>query len=93
MKIDNSIAPVTGANRGIGLVFIRELLAGGARKAYAGIRDPDVHEQAFAPITIVQLFLSRAPVVMPASALGLEVRRNQRTSPTAFRASAAPSTD
>jgi NAD(P)-dependent dehydrogenase (short-subunit alcohol dehydrogenase family) len=40
MKIDNAVALVTGANRGIGLAFTRELLARGARKVYAGARDP-----------------------------------------------------
>ena len=35
MKIDNAVALVTGANRGIGLAFTRELLARGARKVYA----------------------------------------------------------
>jgi NAD(P)-dependent dehydrogenase (short-subunit alcohol dehydrogenase family) len=40
MKIDNAIVLVTGANRGIGLAFTRELLARGARKVYAGARDP-----------------------------------------------------
>jgi NAD(P)-dependent dehydrogenase (short-subunit alcohol dehydrogenase family) len=40
MKIENSVALVTGANRGIGLAFARELLARGARKVYAGTRDP-----------------------------------------------------
>ena len=40
MKIENAVAFVTGANRGIGLTFTRELLARGARKVYAGARDP-----------------------------------------------------
>jgi NAD(P)-dependent dehydrogenase (short-subunit alcohol dehydrogenase family) len=40
MKIENSVALVTGSNRGIGLAFTRELLARGARKVYAGARDP-----------------------------------------------------
>src|SRR3982751_6284676 len=40
MKIDNAVAFVTGANRGIGLAFTRALLARGARKVYAGARDP-----------------------------------------------------
>ncbi|RST48064.1 SDR family oxidoreductase [Variovorax sp. DXTD-1] len=40
MKIENSVALVTGANRGIRLVFARELLARGARKVYAGARNP-----------------------------------------------------
>jgi NAD(P)-dependent dehydrogenase (short-subunit alcohol dehydrogenase family) len=40
MKIENAVALVTGANRGIGLAFARELLARGARKVYAAVRDP-----------------------------------------------------
>jgi NAD(P)-dependent dehydrogenase (short-subunit alcohol dehydrogenase family) len=40
MKIDNAVALVTGANRGIGLAFTRALLARGARKVYACARDP-----------------------------------------------------
>lgn len=40
MKIENSVVLVTGANRGIGLVFARELLARGARKVYAAARNP-----------------------------------------------------
>lgn len=40
MKIENAVALVTGANRGIGLAFTRELLARGARKVYAGVRNP-----------------------------------------------------
>lgn len=40
MKVENAVALVTGANRGIGLAFARELLARGARKVYAGVRDP-----------------------------------------------------
>ena len=39
MKIHNAVALVTGANRGIGLAFTRELLARGARKVYAGARN------------------------------------------------------
>lgn len=41
MKIHDSVAFVTGANRGIGLEFARELLAAGARKVYAAARDPN----------------------------------------------------
>jgi len=40
MKLDNATVLVTGANRGIGLAFARAALARGARKVYAGARDP-----------------------------------------------------
>lgn len=40
MKIENSVALVTGANRGIGLAFAQALVARGARKVYAAARDP-----------------------------------------------------
>jgi NAD(P)-dependent dehydrogenase (short-subunit alcohol dehydrogenase family) len=46
MKIENAVVLVTGANRGIGLAFARELLARGARKVYAGARDPATVKQA-----------------------------------------------
>jgi NAD(P)-dependent dehydrogenase (short-subunit alcohol dehydrogenase family) len=41
MKIRDSVAFVTGANRGIGLVFAQQLLAAGARKVYAAARNPE----------------------------------------------------
>ncbi|WP_425064695.1 SDR family oxidoreductase [Reyranella sp.] len=40
MQIKDSVALVTGANRGLGLAFTQALLAGGARKVYAAARDP-----------------------------------------------------
>jgi len=40
MKLQDAIALITGANRGIGLAFAEEALARGARKVYAGIRSP-----------------------------------------------------
>lgn len=40
MKIKDSVAFVTGANRGLGLALVHELLARGASKVYAGVRDP-----------------------------------------------------
>lgn len=39
MKIKDSVAFVTGANRGLGLEFARQLLALGAKKVYAGARN------------------------------------------------------
>jgi NAD(P)-dependent dehydrogenase (short-subunit alcohol dehydrogenase family) len=40
MNIKDSVAFVTGANRGLGLSFIRALKAAGAKKIYAAARDP-----------------------------------------------------
>jgi len=40
MKLDNATVLITGANRGLGLAFAREALVRGARKVYAGARDP-----------------------------------------------------
>ncbi|MFJ2716798.1 SDR family oxidoreductase [Streptomyces sp. NPDC087437] len=40
MEIKGSTALVTGANRGIGHAFARALIARGAGKVYAGVRDP-----------------------------------------------------
>ncbi|MET8769594.1 SDR family oxidoreductase [Streptomyces sp. NPDC004658] len=40
MEIEGSSALVTGANRGIGHAFARALIARGAAKVYAGVRDP-----------------------------------------------------
>jgi NAD(P)-dependent dehydrogenase (short-subunit alcohol dehydrogenase family) len=40
MKLDNAVVLVTGANRGLGEEFARQALALGARKVYAGARDP-----------------------------------------------------
>ena len=58
MKIENSVALITGANRGIGLAFARELLARGARKVYAGARNP-------ATITLAGVHALRLDVTNP----------------------------
>jgi NAD(P)-dependent dehydrogenase (short-subunit alcohol dehydrogenase family) len=41
MEVQGSIALVTGANRGLGKAFAQALLAAGARKVYAGARNPE----------------------------------------------------
>lgn len=38
-RVEGSVVVVTGANRGIGLGFVREALDRGAAKVYAGVRD------------------------------------------------------
>ncbi len=40
MKIEGTVALVTGANRGIGEAIVAELRARGAAKIYAGVRNP-----------------------------------------------------
>lgn len=40
MDIGQSVALVTGGNRGIGEAFVRELIKAGARHVYVGARDP-----------------------------------------------------
>jgi NAD(P)-dependent dehydrogenase (short-subunit alcohol dehydrogenase family) len=41
MRIEDSVAFVSGANRGLGLAFAKELLGRGVKKLYAGARNPD----------------------------------------------------
>ena len=59
MKIQDAVVLVTGANRGIGLAFCRALLARGARKVYAGARDP-------ASVTLPGVHALRLDVNQPA---------------------------
>ncbi|MGZ2746437.1 SDR family oxidoreductase [Burkholderia stagnalis] len=40
MKIEGAVVFVTGANRGLGLHFAQQALERGAKKVYAGARDP-----------------------------------------------------
>jgi NAD(P)-dependent dehydrogenase (short-subunit alcohol dehydrogenase family) len=46
MNIKDSVILITGANRGLGLKLSEELLRAGARKVYAGARDPATVTQA-----------------------------------------------
>jgi len=63
MKIKNSIAFVTGANRGIGKSYVTALLHNGSKKVYAGMRDvgkfekiasewPEEHRGKVVPVAI-----------------------------------------
>jgi NAD(P)-dependent dehydrogenase (short-subunit alcohol dehydrogenase family) len=53
MKIEGSVALVTGANRGLGLAYAKALLAAGASKVYAGARDPaSVTEAGLTPVKL-----------------------------------------
>jgi NAD(P)-dependent dehydrogenase (short-subunit alcohol dehydrogenase family) len=71
MKIENAVALVTGANRGIGLTFMRELLARGARKVYAGARNPAaIMEPGVQPL---RLDVTKSDDVTAAAALASDV--------------------
>ena len=53
MKIDGSVALVTGANRGLGQVYARELVRRGAAKVYGAARNPAaVTEPGVTPIAL-----------------------------------------
>ena len=53
MKIHGSVALVTGANRGLGRVYARELVKRGAAKVYGAARDPAaVTEPGVTPIAL-----------------------------------------
>jgi NAD(P)-dependent dehydrogenase (short-subunit alcohol dehydrogenase family) len=53
MKIDRSVALVTGADRGLGRVYARELVSRGAAKVYGAARNPAaVTEPGVTPIAL-----------------------------------------
>ena len=65
MKIHDATVLITGANRGLGLAFAREVLARGARKVYAGVRDPS--KLALAGVEAVRLDVTRDEDVVAAA--------------------------
>lgn len=71
MKIENSTVLITGANRGIGLAFAKAFLARGARKIYAGAREPS---QINLPgVTPVKLDINSAADVQAAADIAQDV--------------------
>src|ERR1700753_1415073 len=53
MDINGTVALVTGANRGIGRAIAEELLARGAAKVYAAVRDPaSISDDRLTPIAL-----------------------------------------
>jgi NAD(P)-dependent dehydrogenase (short-subunit alcohol dehydrogenase family) len=65
MKIQNAVAFVTGANRGLGAAFAKALLLGGARKVYAAARDPG--SVTLPGVTPVRLDVTRADEIEAAT--------------------------
>lgn len=53
MKIQDSVVFITGANRGLGLAFAQEALKRGAKKVYAGVRNPtDIDAQGIVQVKL-----------------------------------------
>jgi NAD(P)-dependent dehydrogenase (short-subunit alcohol dehydrogenase family) len=53
MRVNGSVALVTGANRGLGRAFASALLEAGARTVYAGVRDPSsVSDPRLVPVRL-----------------------------------------
>jgi len=52
MKIHDAVVLVTGANRGIGLAFVQEALARGARKVYAASRGQQASVPGVVPVVL-----------------------------------------
>lgn len=71
MELKNATVLITGANRGIGLAFAREALARGARKVYAGARDPA--SVTLPGVQAVRLDVTRDADVAAAAALARDV--------------------
>ncbi len=72
MQIRDSIALVTGANRGLGRALVAALLDGGAAKVYAGARDVSALDEPVATgrgrVVPVKLDITRADQVTDAAA-------------------------
>jgi NAD(P)-dependent dehydrogenase (short-subunit alcohol dehydrogenase family) len=71
MQIKNAVVLVTGANRGIGQAFAREVLARGARKVYAAARDPLAITQP--GVQALRLDVNKPEDVAAAAALASDV--------------------
>jgi NAD(P)-dependent dehydrogenase (short-subunit alcohol dehydrogenase family) len=66
MEIQGCVALVTGANRGLGRTFVDALLAAGAAKVYAAVRDPRTISNPM--VTTIRLDVSSAEEVAAAAA-------------------------
>jgi NAD(P)-dependent dehydrogenase (short-subunit alcohol dehydrogenase family) len=71
MDIQDQVALVTGANRGIGRTFVEELLARGARKVYATARRPEAID--IPGVEVLRLDLTDPASVTAAAAAAQDV--------------------
>jgi NAD(P)-dependent dehydrogenase (short-subunit alcohol dehydrogenase family) len=71
MDIQDQVALVTGANRGIGRAFVEELLARGARKVYATARRPEAID--IPGVEVLRLDLTDAASVTAAAEAAADV--------------------
>jgi short-subunit dehydrogenase len=76
MKVEGSVALVTGANGGIGRALVEELLKRGAAKIYAGVRDSGSVQSLFedqSRVIALQLDVSRPDQVAKAAVTASDV--------------------
>jgi NAD(P)-dependent dehydrogenase (short-subunit alcohol dehydrogenase family) len=73
MEITNSVALVTGANRGLGSAFVDALLARGARKVYAAARRPEEVVVADPRVVPIRLDVTDPEQVAAAAAIAGDV--------------------
>jgi len=71
VQIENSVALVTGANRGLGLAFVQALLTRGTRKVYAAARDTSSIQ--IPGVEVVQLDVTSAEDIAAAAQQCLDV--------------------
>lgn len=77
IRIDGTVALVTGAGRGIGRALTEALIAGGAKKVYAAARDPkavgDLVKKHGAKVVALQLDVTKAADIANAVAKATDV--------------------
>lgn len=77
IRIDGTVALVTGANRGIGRALTEALIAGGAKRVYAGARDPkavaDLVQKHGAKVVPLQLDVTKPKDIANAAARATDV--------------------
>ena len=66
MNINGSVALVTGANRGIGAAIVEALVEAGARKVYAGARNPNAMTES-STVVPVRLDVTNAEQIQEAA--------------------------